>query len=477
MSAVKERWWPTRAPPTSRSTDVVMDLERREVVSNTTVRLPFHDVELAVVCQEGCYPEKASHVNQDCFLVQPNFGDDPSQLLLGVFDGHGGNGEHCAQIAASIFPKKLAARRADRSFASHGDRDAVVPHREWDADESLQSYSRAFVDASDTIVAELGDGAKSSGTTAVVAHVIGDMLHMANVGDSRAILGVETLEDSRGGFARWDVVEVTHDQTCFRNDERERMRKDATKPVMFATLGMLLGETPLSEDFGQESIEAADDPPRVFRNGASYPGCAFTRSLGDTTGKQLGVCATPELLSYQLDRSCRCLVVASDGVFEFMSNAEVLAVARRHAGDPERASAEIVRVAYQNWANEDTRSDDVTCVVAYFTPKTGAKEAPTIAGFGLPSSPAKRNWKRVRDVLRAGEFQNRNTPAATRFADAVLAKAAMDLRRRRGSLAMEELFPNFDWEKMSELQKHGSRKDGSAADRKDAQRAEIVARE
>ena len=94
MSAVKERWWPTRAPPTSRSTDVVMDLERREVVSNSTVRLPFHDVELAVVCQEGCYPEKASHVNQDCFLVQPNFGDDPSQLLLGVFYCHGGNGEH-----------------------------------------------------------------------------------------------------------------------------------------------------------------------------------------------------------------------------------------------------------------------------------------------------------------------------------------------------------------------------------------------
>ena len=119
----------------------------------------------------------------------------------------------------------------------------------------------------------------------------------------------------------------------------------------------------------------------------------------------------------------------------------------------------------------------MTCAVAYFTPKTGAKEPPTIAGFGLPSSPARRNWRRVRDVLRAGEFQNGNTAAATRFADAVLAKAAMDLRRRRGSLAMEELFPNFDWEKMSELQKHGSRKDGSAANREDAQRAEIVARE
>ena len=124
---------------------------------------------------------------------------------------------------------------------------------------------------------------------------------------------------------------MSHDQTCFRNDERERMKKEATEPVMFATLGMILGETPLSEDFGEESIEAADDPPRVFRKGATFPGCAFTRSLGDATGKKLGVCARPELLTYQLDASTRCLILASDGVFEFMTNEEVLAVARRGA--------------------------------------------------------------------------------------------------------------------------------------------------
>jgi serine/threonine protein phosphatase PrpC len=76
----------------------------------------------------------------------------------------------------------------------------------------------------------------------------------------------------------------------------------------------------MSDDFGEETIEAADDPPRVFCADESYPGCAFTRSLGDTIGKSLGVSAEPELLTYQLDQSVRCLVIGSDGVFEFMEN-------------------------------------------------------------------------------------------------------------------------------------------------------------
>ena len=334
-----------------------MNTKRRETVGPVKVKLGFHDATIAVVCQEGCYPDKKAHVNQDCFACKPLFheeGDAAKQMLIGVFDGHGPNGEHCASIAAHAFPDVLRRLRNDKSFASHGARDAKVPHREWDADEALQSYSRAFVDTDARVMEALGDGARSSGTTALVAHVIGDMLHMGNVGDSRALLGVESrrnvsssdsapssparspLRGTRRDFSaaddvspRWDVVEVSHDQTCFRNDERERMKKEAVEPVMFATLGMILGETPMSEDFGEESIEAADDPPRVFKKGATFPGCAFTRSLGDATGKKLGVCARPELLTYQLDARTRCLILASDGVFEFMTNEEVLAVARR----------------------------------------------------------------------------------------------------------------------------------------------------
>ena len=133
----------------------------------------------------------------DRFLCEPRFGGDDRQLLLGVFDGHGSNGEHCASIAAATFPREPERLRDDPALASHGDRDAAVPHRAWSADEALH-HSRAFVETNARVMKDLGDGAKSSGTTAVVAHVVGDMLHMANVGDSRAILGVEDLEGAAG---------------------------------------------------------------------------------------------------------------------------------------------------------------------------------------------------------------------------------------------------------------------------------------
>ena len=171
-----------------------MDMTRRETVGPVKVNLGFHEASVAVVCQEGCYPDKKAHVNQDCFACKPLFheeGDAAKQMLIGVFDGHGPNGEHCASIAAHAFPDVLRRLRSDSSFASHGARDAAVPHRVWDADEALQSYSRAFVDTDRRVMDALGDGARSSGTTALVAHVIGDMLYMGNVGDSRALLGVE----------------------------------------------------------------------------------------------------------------------------------------------------------------------------------------------------------------------------------------------------------------------------------------------
>ena len=39
-----------------------------------------------------------------------------------------------------------------------------------------------------------------------------------------------------------------------------------------------------------------------------------------------------------------------------------MAIAEKHWGDPHAACQEIVAAAYNYWATEDTRSDDVTCM-------------------------------------------------------------------------------------------------------------------
>jgi serine/threonine protein phosphatase PrpC len=44
-------------------------------------------------------PNKA---NQDCFLVCRNFMRDPNKALFSVFDGHGREGDACAQFARDL---------------------------------------------------------------------------------------------------------------------------------------------------------------------------------------------------------------------------------------------------------------------------------------------------------------------------------------------------------------------------------------
>ena len=53
-----------------------MNTTRRETVGPVKVNLGFHEATVAVVCQEGCYPDKKAHVNQDCFACKPLFHEE-----------------------------------------------------------------------------------------------------------------------------------------------------------------------------------------------------------------------------------------------------------------------------------------------------------------------------------------------------------------------------------------------------------------
>lgn len=53
------------------------------------------------------------------------------------------------------------------------------------------------------------------------------------------------------------------------------------------------------------------------------PGLAMTRSFGDKVGIQAGVISEPEILQFDLAPEDMFMVVASDGVWEYMSNMDV----------------------------------------------------------------------------------------------------------------------------------------------------------
>ena len=50
----------------------------------------------------------------------------------------------------------------------------------------------------------------------------------------------------------------------------------------------------------------------------------MSRSLGDEVAKRVGVVSDPEIREIELEEQDKFIVQASDGVWEFMSNKEVI---------------------------------------------------------------------------------------------------------------------------------------------------------
>jgi hypothetical protein len=130
-----------------------------------------------------------------------------------------------------------------------------------------------------------------SGTTAISILFRGKVMYISNVGDSRAII-VSKTDDNR-----LIAKPLSSDQTPYRKDERERIKKFGARIL---SMDQIEGLEPIHENWGDlnlgEDIDEGGDPPRVWSPNGDYPGTAFTRSLGDLLAEECGVVPEPEIL-------------------------------------------------------------------------------------------------------------------------------------------------------------------------------------
>ena len=97
----------------------------------------------------------------------------------------------------------------------------------------------------------------------------------------------------------------------------------------------------------------------------------MSRSLGDYLAHSVGVTHVPVVEHFELSPDDQILIIASDGIWEFMSNQNVANIALAHyeAGAAEAAANAIVRRATQLWREKEEVVDDITCVVIFFEQK------------------------------------------------------------------------------------------------------------
>ena len=64
-------------------------------------------------------------------------------------------------------------------------------------------------------------------------------------------------------------------------------------------------------------------PPRVWVKNDNIPGLGMSRSFGDKCGVQCGIIAKPEIIEWMLSEEDKFIIIASDGIWEFLGNEEV----------------------------------------------------------------------------------------------------------------------------------------------------------
>ncbi|KAL5541726.1 hypothetical protein UlMin_009436 [Ulmus minor] len=300
------------------------------------VPVPSHNfhLEYSALTQRGYYPDSLDKENQDSFCIKTQLQGNPNIHFFGVFDGHGQFGTQCSNFVRDRLVEILAD---DQTLLA----------------DPVKAYNSAFLTTNYELHnSEIDDS--MSGTTAITVLVIGDTLFVANVGDSRAVLAVKDGN-------RFVAEDLSYDQTPFRKDEYERVKLSGARVLSVDQVEGL--KDPDIQSWGDEESEGGD-PPRLWVPNGMYPGTAFTRSVGDSTAERIGVVADPEVSMVQLSPDHLFFVVASDGVFEFLSSQAVVNMAAKYP-DSRDACAAIAGESYKLWLDHENRTDDITIIIVH----------------------------------------------------------------------------------------------------------------
>jgi len=388
----------------------VKDVLARTEESDDVVECMLGDAKAryAYVSQRGFYPDDPDKANQDSFAIARHFAGVARDSMFSVFDGHGREGTRCAQFARDSLPLAIGrhfrqGRRLEKGGAGLSDEDVQAA--------SLQAH----LDCNRLLRRSKIDDSLS-GTTSISVLFHDGRMTICNVGDSRAIVGQRTpvpVPASRRGSGAEEVLSgappslralaLSRDQTPYRADERERVKKSGARIM---SLDQIEGLEPIHENWGEvnlgEELDEGGDPPRLWSAHGEYPGTAFTRSFGDAIAEELGVIAEPEMITRELAPVDQIVVIASDGVFEFLTNQSVIDMCAKF-DDPLEACRAVVGEAYELWLQYELRTDDITMICIFFDSE-GVQEGAVGSTFGASDElssgvrPARRKIAR-RDII------------------------------------------------------------------------------
>ena len=291
-----------------------------------------HIKNISYISQAGKGEDGFTKVNQDSYLVDLNEFKLGDFNVFGVLDGHGLNGHLVSQFVSKYIKSHLHKNKHVKHLTDEESVYNQLKNNNYEIIRKLYTHAEREVGKSDI-------DANFSGTTCVIVFQSGTKLITANVGDSRAII-------VKGN----EVYPLSIDQKPNSEHELKRILKHG-------------GEVSQYEEDGIKS-----GPFRVWKKGEMYPGIAMSRSIGDLVASTLGVIPEPEFTENEIDKDTKFIIVASDGVWEFLDNKTVKDIVMPFylKNDPEGAAKALITESTNWWNQEDIVVDDITVVAVFF---------------------------------------------------------------------------------------------------------------
>ncbi|KAJ4955870.1 hypothetical protein NE237_012653 [Protea cynaroides] len=285
-------------------------------------------------------------VNQDSFIVWEEFGCQADMMFCGVFDGHGPWGHYVAKKVRESMPSSLLC-----NWQEHLALTAMDPDFDMESDKKFHRFEiwkESYVKTCAAIDQELQKHRRMdsyySGTTALTIVRQGDLIVIANVGDSRAVLATT----SDGG----SLVPVQLTIDCKPNLPQEAERITQCQGRVFC----------LKDEPGLHRVWLPDE---------ETPGLAMSRAFGDYCVKDYGLISVPEVTQRKITSRDQFVVLATDGVWDVVSNQEAVQIV---SSTPERAKSakRLVECAVRAWKSKrrGIAMDDISAICLFFHPSS-----------------------------------------------------------------------------------------------------------
>lgn len=303
-------------------------------------------------------------VNQDAMVVMENFGSKDGTIFCGVFDGHGPQGHLVSKRVRDVLPMKLSAnlgrdeyKEMSNSSITNGtteggtakpvveDADAAFGTVENEGYPEIftalrTSFLRAFYVMDRDLKSHKNIDCLFSGTTAVTVIKQGNDLIIGNLGDSRAILA------TRGENNQLVAVQLTVDLKPSIPSEAARIRQRSGRVF---------------------SLPNEPDVTRVWLPKYNSPGLAMARAFGDFCLKNYGVISVPEVSYHRITEKDEFIVLATDGVWDVLTNADVVSIVSKATSEASAARL-LVQSAHRAWRTRfpTSKVDDCAAICLFF---------------------------------------------------------------------------------------------------------------